>query len=490
MRRWLKGFFLLVVLVGASGVAAQDPQQPPYVEKVEVRVRTVLVFITDAKGKALATPPSPRDLRILEDGKPVEVLAVEPARRKAAVAPPGAPAPAPERPKEQAEPTEAPTVIPQYLYLDTTSVKVRTVPRIVKAVEASLDGILANGPLEIVVADPEPKVVLPSSSNREQVRAALGKLPSTAVGKGRIYDARGEAVTRMLDAQYNSENRAGTPGTYRADVRSAIRQEIALISVSTSRLDAWAATLPYDRAAVVYLCSDGFDNDLTEVYRQILLGTHDAADAQAAMQLQSEFGREAAQVTAKASDILAGRGATAVVLALGTSDADFSMSAANLGKLSSRAITRPLNSVPPFYFNRPNEPLLTVADRTGGQVVSSTEKLPQAIDTVGGAYLVTFRSQAPADGATHPSGRRERRRRSPRSGAARRPHGATTGRLGGSRGTGPLGSAHRGIASSPGLRHRHRAGGEGPHARPPGGVRRTSLRSPRRSILSAPAASG
>jgi hypothetical protein len=399
MRRWLQGFFLLAI---ASGAAAQDPQSAPYVETGEVRVRSVLVFITDSQGKALATPPSPKDLRVLEDGKPVEVLAIEPARRRQAPASPSAPTAAADHAASTAGAPDTPaTVIPQYLYLDTTSVKVRTVPRIVKAVDASLDGILANGPLEIVVADPEPTVALASSSNREQIRAVLAKLPTTAVGKERIYDARKDALTRMIDAQYNSENRIGS-GTYRADIRSAIRQEIALISVSTSRLDAWAATLPYDRAAVVYLCSDGFDNDLTEVYRQMLLATHDAEDAQAAMQLQNEFGREAAQVTAKASDILAGRGATAVVLALGTSDADFAMSAANIGKLSSSAITRPLNSVPAFYFNRPNEPLLTVADRTGGQVVSATEKLPQAIDTVGGAFLVTFRSQAPADGATHP----------------------------------------------------------------------------------------
>ena len=74
-------------------------------------------------------------------------------------------------------------MIPQYLYLDTTSVKVRTVPRIVEAVAASLDGILANGPLEIVVADPEPTVALASSSNREQVREALARLPTKAVGK-------------------------------------------------------------------------------------------------------------------------------------------------------------------------------------------------------------------------------------------------------------------------------------------------------------------
>ena len=320
--------------------------------------------------------------------------------------------------------------MPQYLYLDTTSVRKRTVPRIAAAVDASLDAILSNGPLEIVVADPEPTVALASTSDRDRIRAALAKLPTTAVGKDRIYDARQDTVSRMIEVQYDPMKRGGS-GSYRGDIRSAIRQEIALISVTTSRLDAWAATLPYDRAAVVYLCSDGFDNDLTEVYRDMLFSTYNAEDAQTALQLQNEFGREAAQVTAKAADVLAGRGATAVVLALGASDADFANSAANVHKMSSVAITRPLDSVPLFYYKRPNEPLLIVADRTGGQVVSTPDKLPQAIDEVGGAFLVTFRSQAPADGATHPlevaSAAGNLRVRAPRSVLTAPPQAAAAG---------------------------------------------------------------
>jgi hypothetical protein len=391
MRRWLQGFSLLAL---ASAAAAQQPQPTPYVERVEVRVRSVLVFITDAAGKALATPPPATALRVLEDGKPVEVLAVEPARRQVAAA-----AGRPATPPGPAEP--APQPISQYLYLDTTSVRQRTVPRIVTAVDASLEAILANGPLEIVVADPGPTVVLPSTSDRTKIQAALAKLPSTAVGKDRIYDARKGAISNMNAVQYDQSLRPQS-GTFRGDVRSSIREEIALIASMTARLDSWAATLPYDRASIVYLCSDGFDSDLTEVYRDMLLSTHDAGDAQLAMQLQNEFGREAARITSEASDVLAGRGATAIVLALGTSDADFATSAGNLARMSSSAIQRPLDSAPVFHFKRPNEPLLIVADRTGGQVVSTPDRLPAAVDSIGRAYLVTFRSQAPADGATHP----------------------------------------------------------------------------------------
>ena len=396
MRRWVRGFLLLATVSSAASAIAQDPQKAPYVEKVEVRVRSVLVFITDAKGKALATPPAPKDLKVLEDGKPVEVLAIEPARRSAAAATAAA---ATRTPGAAAAPAEPPLpAVPQYLYLDTTSVRQRTVPRLVTALDANLDAILANGPLEIVVADPQPTIALASTSDRGRIQAALAQLP---VGKDHIYDARKDAVTRMLEVQYDQTQRPMS-GTYRGDIRASIRHEIALISNVTSRLDAWAATLPYDRASVVYLCSDGFDNDLTEVYRDMLMSTQDPQDAQAAMQYQNEFGREAAQVTARAAEILAGRGATAIVLALGTSDADFANSAANLKSLNPLAKTRALDSAPLSYYKRPNEPLLIVADKTGGQVVSTPDKLPQALDTVGGAFLVTFRSQAPADGATHP----------------------------------------------------------------------------------------
>src|SRR5262249_58562293 len=77
----------------------------------------------------------------------------------------------------------APNRIPQYLYVDTTSLQQRSVPRIAGTVEKDLDAMLANGPLEIVVADPEPKVLLASTSNEAAIRSALERLPSEAVGK-------------------------------------------------------------------------------------------------------------------------------------------------------------------------------------------------------------------------------------------------------------------------------------------------------------------
>jgi hypothetical protein len=396
---------VLVGLIAASiamALAQEPPSQKPFTETVEVRVRTVLVFITDAKGKPLAKAPTPADLRVIEDGKPAEVVAVEPARRAGASLAKAEAAPAPATVSENpiASPASA-SRIPQYLYVDTTSLQQRSVPRIAATVEKDLSALLANGPLEIVVADPEPKVLLASTSGESALRGALERLPSVAVGKQRLYEARKDSVNQMLQLQSNPGNSVAM-STFRADVRGAIRQEMLLLQDSLRRLDAWSATLPYDRATVVYLCNDGFDSDLTEVYRNILMGSTRDEDKQMAMQLQQEFGREAADFTARAADVLAGRGATAVVLAFGGMDAEFGNSAANFDKFSSAAIRAPLSPTAGSYFARPNEPLLAVADKTGGRVVTAENKLPQAIDEVGGAYLVSFRSHVPSDGAPHP----------------------------------------------------------------------------------------
>ncbi len=424
MRRCLHGLFALLL---SAPAVSQDQDKEPFVERVEVRVRSVLVFITDAKGRPLATPPSPSDLRVIEDGKPAEVLAVEPARQ-----PEHLPAPEPAAPVQgtpAATVARSPAYIPQYLYLDTTTLRQRSIPRIVKALDSNLESLVANGPVEVVVADPVPRVVLPSTHDAPAIRSALAKLPTSAVGKQIVYDARKDSVTQMVQ-EVNDPRRPGI-SAFRADPRVAIRQELLLITTSLEYLDSWAATLPYDRASVVYLCNDGFDGDLTEVYRQILLKSPRPEDVQAAMQLQLEFGRDAETLASKAADVLAGRGATAVVLALGGTDTDFATSAANQSSMSGAASRQPYVVPPTFYFNRPNEPLLAVADRTGGQVVTAETRLPHALDDVGGAYLVSFRSHSPADGKAHPleitSASRAFRVRAPRAVLAATPQAAAAG---------------------------------------------------------------
>ena len=89
----------LCLLAAAPPAPAQAPDVPiptprpkAFVEKVEVRVRSVLVFAFDAKGNPPSPPLKPAEFRISENGTEVEVLDAEPlttsARRN--VPPPAA----------------------------------------------------------------------------------------------------------------------------------------------------------------------------------------------------------------------------------------------------------------------------------------------------------------------------------------------------------------------------------------------------------------
>jgi hypothetical protein len=203
--------------------------------------------------------------------------------------------------------------IAQYLYLDTTALQARSVPRIVKTVETNLDAMSPAA---------RSKSSWPTRSRRSPSRrrptpldpARARDLPGRAVGKDRLVDVRRQTMTQMIDTQ--------TVATYRVDVRAAVREELALVQASLERLERWATTLPGERAAILYLCSDGFDLDPSEAYREMLI-TGQPEDVRLAQQLQLEFGRQVPQMVQQTASILAGRGLTAMMLAFGGSGADF-----------------------------------------------------------------------------------------------------------------------------------------------------------------------
>lgn len=396
MRRSLRTSALAAILLGPAVVAPakETPAEKPFVEKVEVRVRSVLVFVTAANGKPLAAAPRPDQLRASENGAPVEILAIEPiAGTKAATeaaAAPAAPAP----------PEAAPKIagVPQYLYLDTTALNQRSMPIVTRAVADNLDSFLANGPMEIVGADPEPRVLLPATRDRAQIGAVLQRLPKEMPGKERLLWLRRDTMESIRDAQ---DRRTSAAETLRAHVQMAVREEVALVRNSLERLEAWAAARPDDRPGVLYYCNDGFDVDPTEIYL-MAIPREDQRTRLELMQLAGEFGGEVSKLLARAEGTLAGKGLTTVPFALGSTMAEFAGNSANLDKRGGAALRRPTEGAPLFFYARPLESLGLVADATGGEVVSATTRLPKVVERVGGAFLLTFRVRAASDGKPHP----------------------------------------------------------------------------------------
>ena len=384
---------MAIALAAAGPVRAQEPPKDQgFTEKVEVRVRTVLASITDARGQPLARPPAPADILIRENGKAVEVIAVEPLRSA------GARAPAPADASSAPAATPAPAALAQYLYLDTVTLQHRSVNAIAVAFQDNLEAILRIGPLEIVLADPTPRVLVPATADASALRAAFKGLLKVQ-GKESVNDVRRDYLQLIQDPDIAPG--AASQSRPRMPAKASIQQEVQLLQNALGNVAKWAGTLPDDRPGIVYLCSDGFDADPSEVYRSTLRASGNAELLREASQLLADYGSTVARYRADAERALAAKGLHAVLVALGGIHAEFANSAANTDKVSSRSLYYAGAGAEVTYFARPIEPLHLIAEATGGEVVSTESKLATQVAAAGGLFLVTFRTTAPADGTAH-----------------------------------------------------------------------------------------
>ena len=391
----------VLVLLATSALAQTEPEKQ-FVERVEVNVRTVLVRITDRAGKAPSPAPGPEDLEVLEDGKPMRVLGVDPARPLAPLPTAAEPQPLPKKPAP-ATALGAPraTGIPQHLYVDTTLLEAGSVRRLVATFERNLDSVLANGPLEIVVADPQPRQTLASTRDPQAIRRALEDLGHNVADKQILITQR----RQTMDTLRNS-------GCVNVEMttRNAAEQELRIIQDSLDRLLRWAASLGGQRPDVVYFVSDGFDSDVTETYRRVILQiptrqvatlcvgmpTNVVEAQQLSTSLELEFAPRGARLVELAGRSLSALGVEAVPLALSGNIRDLGNDASMRGQDGFTATTGSVS-----LFARPIEPLRTLAEATGGEVVTSAGHLPAVLDAYDSSFVVSFRSEHAPDGKMH-----------------------------------------------------------------------------------------
>jgi len=268
----------LGVLFALAAAAAPSQTQAPtpvpgFAERVEVNVRTIFAVVVDSKGRALGRPLGPGDVEVLEDGIPAQVLGVDPIRPLAsgspapsAGAPPAPSVPAPAKPL----PAGPIQTLPQFLYVDTSLMRKQSVKEVAETVEKNLEAILSRGPLEIVVADPDPKVFLARTSDASQIRGKLSELARNVSGRERMRDIRRDLDPRIGG---NAVTAARAEGIQRqARARAGMREEIALVRQSLDRLDRWAAATASGHPAIVYLADDGFDANPADFWANLLQG--------------------------------------------------------------------------------------------------------------------------------------------------------------------------------------------------------------------------
>jgi hypothetical protein len=390
------GISLLGALFAAGAVAQEQP--PGFTERVEVNVRTILVVVTDSKGKPLSRPLAPDEVEVLLDGVPAKVLGVDSIRTPAAVRSVASPASAPTPPSASVSgPIET---IPQILYLDASLLQNRGVKRVAEAVGKNLTSILSRGPLEIVVADPEPTVVLSSTTEARPVRAWLDEAPAKFTGRARLADVRRDYLRARNDETRSTPN----VKVRLARVRVAAQEEIRLVEQSLERLEKWAAGTHVRPPTVLYLANDGFDVNPVEFYKNLsdpFSGGVTSEEQTELAQMRMEFDPAIPRIVARLSHALANQGITTIALAAGGSEATFSSDAATMGKRSASDFHSALASPATFLFVRPLDPLRQIAEETGGEVVTQENNFAAALDRLSHAVAITYRMDRPPDGRPH-----------------------------------------------------------------------------------------
>lgn len=376
-----------LLFAAATALPAQTAPEKPFVERVEVNVRSVFVVIRGKDGRVPSPAVAADDIEIRVDGTPVRILGVDPIRSAAprtAEPPPAAPM------GEPASPAPAPARITQYLYIDAPMLRIFSVKTLARALSPQIDALAATGPVGIVVADPSPATRLAPTDDAAKLRAAIERLSHDVSGRESLIIARRQA----MDDIRPDPRRALKSGR----LESAAEQDLQIFRTSLEALRSWAAPLGHG-PLVLYFVSDGFDVDASEAYREALgPAAVVGEDGPTLISLQADFATRGARLVAETSQELAALGVTVVPISLGSRLPESSNDASADGSALFRSNQ---SSGPQFLFARPLEPLQIIAEATGGEVAISRAGLAKIVGENDRAYLVSFRLEEPPGGGVH-----------------------------------------------------------------------------------------
>jgi len=220
--------FAVVVLFSSYALALGSPQtDEPSPETPSVTRVSTLVEVLDPKARV------PRDITaesftVLEDGQPRRVLGVEPAVGES---------------------------WKFVLYFDRVLSSSRTIRAAAGSLAEFILPMVGMGTVEVVVAEPSPRVLVPATRDSKALDEALSQL--FLVGEGR--DDLRVARQRFLEEVRRKDAPDAEPAAEVA--QEAVEDEAGLVRRQLARLMAHLAAKESGGDRVLFLVSDGFDLD-------------------------------------------------------------------------------------------------------------------------------------------------------------------------------------------------------------------------------------
>jgi VWFA-related protein len=359
-----------------------DPQH--FGERVDVTAIDLLIDVRDAQGNV---PPDLKasDFIVLEDGAAQRVIGIEYLRepRAAAKTPPETAA-APARADVPARPPAWQVL----LYFDGGLLNAIGAKNATKSLSDSAEKLAELGNVEIVVANPGPKVILAPTRDAAAIREALasvaktGTLPQTEIQ--RIRSAWMQEVGAIL-----ATGLAVTDEMVAA-AKVAAAQEQMVLRRHRDRLLSFLGRYDDRSPKALFLVNDGFDPDPVWLY------SYGKPDLAARIRAEIDDVRGPQQQEQMAFD-LAARHWTLMAVAAGYLDTFLTGGAEQ--STAQRMVTGSIDSARTALANL--APLQQAAAVTGGSVVTDVGKLASAVTGLGDRVRLTYQLTRAADRKTH-----------------------------------------------------------------------------------------
>lgn len=357
----IPGLFIAALLT-AQGV----PEAPVPSAVASSRPIELSVQILDSKGEVPRSVQA-GDLMVLEDGQLRPVVELAPLSLPWRIA----------------------------IYVDRVLTGSRTLRAAAGALAERAAELAALGTVEVIVAEPQPRLALGATRNVKAIDEALSKLWLTGEGRDDVRLLR----QRFQDGQMEEQIGEAEEGDDSADrVQSAIGSEERLVRRQLDALTEWLVAQESGGPRVLLVVSDGFDVDPARFYRPLSTGTEPAAEG--ALE----------KVALASAQTAAALGWTALPLPMGNS------ALPDLRRLRNRptpqtpiggtitlgrkkppagpAETRP--ALPALL--APEQPLTWLAESTGGEVLREPHELTGALTRLRSRFWLRYEAPRELDG--------------------------------------------------------------------------------------------
>jgi len=383
----------------AAEMKAQKDRPSPHGGLIDVTAINTTLIAIDKQNHAVLDL-RPEELLVLEDGEPVHLLGLIPGLG----------------PEEETRSLSTslgddyagPNSVVQpwrvVVYVGTELAGRFILPNLCRRTAAEANRLTDLGPVDIVLADPTPTLVIEAGRQPEVLRQSLELLARDASGVTTVEQIR-NAFMREFRPGVGFDQRItitqSSPQTFAIKARAAVNRERTVVRGELDRMVAWLQSQPPTPRGLLVWMTGGFDLNPADFYIPLV----EQIDPGLAAPLRSDYPMLSLEADVKQMiEVALSYGWT--VLPVNSSRADFVYEAdiGGAGRVqhfqgvSGSSISTQTGD---FSHVAPTYPLRIIARATGGEVVVNDEQFVRALEHIRGAYMVTYQVDRPADGRLH-----------------------------------------------------------------------------------------